>query len=62
MRQVEQTGESLIITDHGKPTLELKPYRAEQTKEDPMTYLRGVVVEYIDPEKPVAEDEWESLT
>ncbi len=26
MRTVEQTGESIVITDHGKPVLELKPY------------------------------------
>ncbi len=59
MRQVEQSGEPLIITDRGKPTLELRPVQADGIKEDPMTYLQGVIIDYIEPMEPVAEDDWE---
>ena len=60
MRRVEKTGEPLIITDHGTPTLELRPFRPDHIKEDPMVYLRKAIIDYIDPMVPVDEDEWES--
>ena len=56
-RQVEATGESVIVTDHGKPTLEVRPYR--DNKRNPFEILRGSVVRYDDPVEPVAMDEWE---
>ena len=59
MRRVEQTGEAIIITDHGKPTLELRPYSADQIKQEPLDYLAGSVLDYIDPFEPVAENEWD---
>lgn len=61
MRQVEQTGESVIITDRGKPTLELRPYIADAVKQDPLDYLKDSVLVYIDPTKPVSDDDWESM-
>ena len=60
MRRIEQTGQAILITDHGVPVLELKPYRADALKDDPATYLRGTLLEYIDPDKPVADDDWEA--
>ena len=56
-RQVEATGESVIVTDHGKPTLEVRRYR--DSKRNPFEILRGSVVRYDDPIEPVAMDEWE---
>ena len=58
MRSVEQGGEPIIITDHGKPVLELKAYVSNDI--DPIERLKGSVVEFIDPCEPIAEDEWES--
>jgi prevent-host-death family protein len=58
MRTVEQTGESIVITDHGKPVLELRPYTPPDV--DPLKRLKGSVVEFLDPCDPVAEDDWES--
>lgn len=58
MRSVEQAGEPVIITDHGKPVLELKPYFP--TEVDPLERLKGSVVEFLDPFDPVSDDEWES--
>ncbi len=58
MRSVEQGGDPIIITDHGKPVLELKAYVSNDI--DPIERLKGSVVEFLDPFEPIAEDEWES--
>lgn len=57
-RQVEASGQSVIVTDHGKPTLEVRPYRSIERK--PLDILRGSVVRYVDPTGPIAEGEWEA--
>lgn len=57
-RQIEATGDTMIVTDHGQPTIEIRPYQHKKT--DPMTLLRGSVLSYKSPFEPVAEDEWES--
>jgi len=59
MRRIEKTGQAIVITDHGKPCLELRPYVADQIKQDPMEYLKDSVLEYIDPAEPVSADDWE---
>ena len=58
MRTVEQTGESILITDHGKEVLELKPHTPADA--DPLQQLKGSVVKLQDPFTPVDEDEWEA--
>lgn len=57
MRAIEQSGESLVITDHGKPVLELKAYNANDI--DPIKRLKGSVVEFLDPFEPIADEDWE---
>lgn len=57
-RQVERTGQPVIITDRGKPVLKLVPFR-----DDPdaaLRVLRETVVKYDAPTRPVAESDWES--
>jgi antitoxin (DNA-binding transcriptional repressor) of toxin-antitoxin stability system len=58
-RQVEATGESIVITDHGQRTLELRPYQAPA--HDPLDLLRGSVLRYDDPTEPIGDDHWEAL-
>ena len=61
-RQIEASGEPLVITDHGRPTLEVRPFRpADPDATDPLSQLRGSVLHYDDPFAPVAEGEWEAL-
>lgn len=57
-RQVESSGESLIVTDHGRPTLELRPYR--DNAREPLELLRGSLLRYDNPMAPVGEDDWEA--
>lgn len=60
MRQVEASGEPLIVTDHGKPALEVRPVK--QDKVDPFEILKGSVLWYERPFDPaVDEDEWDVL-
>jgi len=58
-RQVEASGEPLVITDHGQPKLEVRPYHP--SRRDPLEVLRGSVLRYNDPASPVAEEDWEVL-
>ena len=57
-RQVESSGESLIVTDHGRPTLELRPY--SDASRDPLDILRGSLLRYDNPLDPVGDDDWEA--
>ncbi|MCG1042679.1 type II toxin-antitoxin system Phd/YefM family antitoxin [Mycetohabitans sp. B8] len=56
-RQVEASGERVVVTDHGKPALEVRPYRNHER--NPLDVLRGSVVRYDDPTEPV-DVEWEA--
>ncbi|MGF7134071.1 antitoxin (DNA-binding transcriptional repressor) of toxin-antitoxin stability system [Paraburkholderia sp. EB58] len=58
-RQIEASRESVIVTDHGKPALEVRPYRGAER--NPLDVLRGSVVRYDNPTDSVAEDDWEAL-
>ena len=57
MRGVEQTGDEVIITSHGKPTLLVTRY--PQTDISPLEQLKGSVLKFDNPSAPVAEDDCE---
>ncbi|HEX9944804.1 MAG TPA: type II toxin-antitoxin system Phd/YefM family antitoxin [Thermoanaerobaculia bacterium] len=59
LREVEATGEELIITDQGKPVLKLIRY--DQDPKAVLESLRGSVVRYDNPTEPVGQEDWESL-
>jgi antitoxin (DNA-binding transcriptional repressor) of toxin-antitoxin stability system len=58
-RLVESTGEHMIVTDHGKPVLEIRRY--ENAAPTPLEELRGSVLFYEDPLAPVALEDWKLL-
>lgn len=58
-RQVEASGEPVVVTDHGQPKLEVRPYRLHER--NPLEVLRGSVLRYDNPTAPVGEDDWEVL-
>lgn len=58
-REVERTGEDLVITDHGTPVLKLTRYVTDP--EDGLRQLRGSVLYYEDPTEPVGVEDWEEL-
>jgi prevent-host-death family protein len=58
-RQVEETGETIVITDRGRPVIKIVPF-----VDDPaaaLAALRGTVVSYENPTEPVGVKDWESL-
>jgi len=57
LREVEATGQRLVITDRGKPAIEVRPY--EPTEHDALKDLRGSVLSFDRPLDPVGEEDWE---
>ncbi|CAD6558676.1 type II toxin-antitoxin system Phd/YefM family antitoxin [Paraburkholderia metrosideri] len=43
-RHVEMMGETVVVTDRGQPTIEIRPYRSKQ--ENPLEVLRGSIVHF----------------
>ena len=58
-REVQETGQELIITDRSKPVLKITPYTEEP--EQVLKELRNTVLFYEDPLEPVGEDDWDVL-
>lgn len=59
LRSIESTGDPVIITDHGKPTIEVRPYR--EIERGPLEVLKGSVAEFDEPTKPIGQEDWEAL-
>jgi antitoxin (DNA-binding transcriptional repressor) of toxin-antitoxin stability system len=64
-RRIEATGETVVITDHGRPRLEVRPFSDKpeggETADEVFAPLRGMVMRYDDPFEPVGLDDWEAL-
>ncbi len=58
LRDIEQSGQPRIITDRGRPTLEIRKLR--QQEKDPLEILKGTVVKYEEATAPVADNDWEN--
>ena len=58
-RQIEQTGEELIVTDHGRPVLKITRYIENQNKN--LNQLKGTVLKFHNPTEPVGLDDWDLL-
>ena len=58
LRAIESSGEPRVITDHGRPTLEIRKLRHSDVP--PLERLRGTVIKYDGPADPVGEDDWDS--
>jgi prevent-host-death family protein len=58
LRSVENTGEPVLITDRGVPTVEVRPYRGQVR--DVKELLRASVLSFDSPYEPASTD-WEAL-
>ena len=58
-RLIEESGETMIITDRGKPVLKVMPYT--DNSEDRLKVLRNSVLQYDDPSQPVELEDWKGL-
>jgi antitoxin (DNA-binding transcriptional repressor) of toxin-antitoxin stability system len=43
-RHVEMMGETVVVTDRGQPTIEIRPYRSKD--ENPLELLRASIVHF----------------
>jgi antitoxin (DNA-binding transcriptional repressor) of toxin-antitoxin stability system len=43
-RQVEALGETVVVTDRGQPTIEIRPYRSK--RQNPLELLRASIVHF----------------
>jgi antitoxin (DNA-binding transcriptional repressor) of toxin-antitoxin stability system len=43
-RHVEMLGETVVVTDRGQPTIEIRPYRSRH--ENPLEQLRASIVHF----------------
>ncbi len=59
LRKIEESGEPVVITNRGRPTVEVRRLRAEQ--KSPRDLLRGSVMTYEDPFSSVGEEDWAEL-
>ena len=60
LRNVEKTGEDLVVTDHGVPKLRVTPYREREDVGVLFAAERGRVTYHADPDEPTQE-EWENV-
>lgn len=51
LRQIETTGEAMIVTDRGRPVIRVEPYFGGD--DAALAALRGSIVDYRDPLGPV---------
>lgn len=57
LRRVEQTGEELVVTSHGRPVVRVVPFSIKRTPDEAFGDLRGKVVYHEDIFIPTT-DEW----
>ena len=57
-RRVEESGEDLVVTSHGKPVARVVPYTPKRNVTDVFADIRGKIVYHGDVLAPTTE-EWE---
>jgi prevent-host-death family protein len=59
-RELEESGEELIVTDRNRPVLRIVPYRKRKDVKDAFADIRGSLKLLEDPNLPTTE-EWEDV-
>jgi len=59
-RKVESSGQPLVVTDHGKPSIVIRRY--QPADRSPLDVLKGTVAQYSEPMEPVGSGDWETLS
>ena len=60
-REIEETGEEWIVTDHNRPVLRIQPIVQKKTVEELFGAIQGKIVYCADINTPVT-DEWGALS
>lgn len=62
MRELEQTGEEAIVTDHGRPVLRIVPiHRGHSVDQIFGPYRQGPKLEFLEPPDTPTLEEWEEV-
>jgi antitoxin (DNA-binding transcriptional repressor) of toxin-antitoxin stability system len=56
-RQIEQTGEEVIVTDNNRPVLRIQRITPKASVDDVFAPYRGATIFHEDPDTPTS-DEW----
>lgn len=56
-REIEESGEELIVTDHNRPVLRIQPIARKRSVEEVFGTFQGNVIYYEDINTPTT-DEW----
>ncbi len=59
-REIEETGEEWVVTDHNRPVLRIQPIATKKTVEEVFGAIQGKVVYREDINTPTT-DEWGAL-
>ena len=59
-RQIEQTGEEVIVTDNNRPVLRIQPITTTKSVSEVFAPYRGQMVWHEDPDMPTS-DEWSEV-
>lgn len=59
-RGVEESGQELIVTDHGKPILKIVPIKQKATVDEVFGHYYGQVIYHEDINTPTI-DEWDAV-
>jgi antitoxin (DNA-binding transcriptional repressor) of toxin-antitoxin stability system len=59
-RQIEQTGEEVIVTDNNRPVLRIQPYLPKASVEEIFSPYRGKLIFHEDPDAPTTQ-EWSDV-
>lgn len=59
-RELEESGEELIVTDRNRPVLRVVPFRPKTTVEDVFADIYGQIEFFEDPNTPTSDD-WQDL-
>lgn len=57
MREIEATGESVVVTDHGRPCVLVEPYAPKRDVREVFGDMTGQLVLHQDPDLPTT-GEW----
>ena len=61
-RELEASGETLIVTDHNRPVLKIVPIRQGKSVEELFGQYQGQLIFYEDPNEPTIEEWGDILT
>lgn len=59
-RQIEQSGEEIIVTDNNRPVLRIQPLVTKRSIEEIFAPYKGKVIFYEDPDTPTL-TEWNEV-